>query len=310
MPRPLPAIRLAWGILTLASTLGVAHAGEEPAELTVQNSVGVRLGVHQELDRPRLRLSLPDRTEHAVEIDFPEHAWGRERGSTKQRFFYLMVATEPELRARPRWRKDGMTISYETPLSAGVSLLAEATLGEDRLRVRYTLTNSSGIDYEVCQSPTCFKLYRPLMDEYLERTWVHHPEGLDLLASETPQRLTWNAEEWLPCRYLVQFHPPSIPPERRREMQPGGITWHHKLRRVDAPFLATATEDRAWVAATYTSDATNVWSNPARSCHHADPEATLPKNGKADLSYTFLLRRGTPEEAWATYRAERAPSPR
>jgi hypothetical protein len=49
----------------------------------------------------------------------------------------------------------------------------------------------------------------PFNDVFLERTYVHHADGLELLASETPERLRMKAEEWLPLRYvaITSTHP-------------------------------------------------------------------------------------------------------
>jgi hypothetical protein len=42
-------------------------------------------------------------------------------------------------------------------------------------------------------------------DVRLERTYVHHTDGFDLLASETPDRLKMPLDQWLPCRYLASL---------------------------------------------------------------------------------------------------------
>src|SRR5262249_42057823 len=103
----------------------------------------------------------------------------------------------------------------------------------------------------------------------LERTYVHHVDGFDLLASETPSRLRMPLNEWLPARYLASFTWP-IPSQHveRRD----GITYYNKSRAVDAPFISTLSQDGRWVVASFTRNTGNVWSNPELSCQHVDPK--------------------------------------
>jgi len=39
--------------------------------------------------------------------------------------------------------------------------------------------------------------------------------------------------------------------------------------------LPVVSQDKKWIAATYTSEVGNVWTNPERSCQHADPAISL-----------------------------------
>jgi hypothetical protein len=45
--------------------------------------------------------------------------------------------------------------------------------------------------------------------------------------------------------------------------------------KADKPFIATLSQDKKWIAATYTSETGNLWTNPERSCQHADPSILL-----------------------------------
>ena len=78
-------------------------------------------------------------------------------------------------------------------------------------------------------------------DVRLERTYVHHKDGFDLLASETPGRLTMPLDQWLPARYLASFKWP-VPP-KIVEKRDDGITYYNKSRSVDEPLVATVSTD-------------------------------------------------------------------
>ena len=79
---------------------------------------------------------------------------------------------------------------YERDLRDGIHLLARATLEGDGVRFRYEVTNNSQVAYDMIYAPTDPRLTSIFHDERLERTYVHHTDGFDLLASETPRRLT------------------------------------------------------------------------------------------------------------------------
>ncbi|MCU1221609.1 MAG: hypothetical protein JWN42_2806 [Candidatus Angelobacter sp.] len=82
-------------------------------------------------------------------------------------------------------------------------------------------------------------------DVRLERTYVHHKEGFDLLAAESPERLTMPLQRWLPLRYLASFTWPV--PAKRIEQRGDGLTYYTKSRPVDLPMIATVSLDREWV---------------------------------------------------------------
>jgi hypothetical protein len=88
-------------------------------------------------------------------------------------------------------------------------MTAKAQLNADGVKYSYSFTNISSVSYQKLQAVTCVKLYSAFSDTLLERTYVHHTEGFDLLASETPERLTMPLNKWLPCRYLVSYDWPS-----------------------------------------------------------------------------------------------------
>ncbi len=148
------------------------------------------------------------------------------------------------------------------------------------------------------------RLYQSIFrDMRLERTYVHHKEGFDLLASETPSRLTMIEKEWLPCRYLVPFTWPVA--SRRVERREDGFTYYQKSRQVDQPFMATVSRDGKWIAATCSYTCGNVWTNPELTCQHADPETALKGGGKASLEVKTFVLQGTLEEVLEKVERER-----
>lgn len=178
-------------------------------------------------------------------------------------------------RGRISWHSNGHSLFYELDLKRKVRMTARAILEYDGARFLYEFENHSDADYEIIQPVTCVKLCSAFSDVFLERTFVHHREGFDLLASETPERLKMTREQWLPCRYLVPYIWPVVPADKRIEKRADSITWYNKSRRVDEPVIATLSQDRKWVAATYTPETGNVWTNPERTCQHSDPAAEL-----------------------------------
>jgi hypothetical protein len=184
-------------------------------------------------------------------------------------------------------------------LPSGVGLNAKATLDADGLGIEYQITNPDNVAFAEVQAPTCLKLYHPFTDVFLERTYAHHADGLDLLASETPERLAKNAEEWLPCRYIVRCDPDAVPPAKRVERQPDGITIYRKLRLPTLPFWLPNPAPKGWVAATHSLSSPDVWTNPARTCHHADSGVSLSAQGRAELSLKLYLLRGGVKGAWS-----------
>ena len=140
-------------------------------------------------------------------------------------------------------------------------------------------------------------------DPRLQRTYVHHTGGFDLLASETSQRLTMPLQQWLPARYHAQFTAP-IPTERVQHRD-DGITYYYDSRPVDIPMIATYSTDRTWIAASFARNTGNVWSNPELTCQHVDPPVPLPHGSHAVLEIKLLLFKGSLEEALHKVSAQR-----
>lgn len=237
-------------------------------DLVVHTSIGMQLRVVEENTYPTLRLILPGQpaSDRAIEIIFPEHVTVRQRGSTEAYQLYLFRPGQSG--ERPLWRRSDRSLEYERNFPGAGHMLARAILEEDGVRFHFRLTNKSKKTYDLMWAPIDPRLTAGFHDLRLERTYVHHADGFDLLASETPDRLKMPLNQWLPARYLASFTWP-IPAERMKRND--GITYYNKSRAVDAPFIATLSQDSSWVVASFTRNTGNVWSNPELTCQHVDP---------------------------------------
>jgi hypothetical protein len=118
---------------------------------------------------------------------------------------------------------------YETELDNMITMTAKAQLEPDGVRYTYEFNNHSNVSYQNLQAVTCVKLYSNFSDTFLQRTYVHHPDGFDLMASETLQRLTMPLQKWLSCRYLVSYSWPVSP--TRIEKDEDSVTRYNKSRK-------------------------------------------------------------------------------
>lgn len=288
------ALLLGGGVLAAAARI---DAGSP--EMVLKNRAGLTLRPIGDPDRPTLGVSLPQSPNlNSAVIELPEHAWHRAEGAAEPVWFYKMYTDDARLKGQVTWSRDGDALRYSMRTPSGFTLAGAAELQPDGLWLSYEIGNPGGDAFVQVQAPTCIKLYRPFTDVFLERTLVHHTSGLDLLASETPERLGKNAEEWLPCRYIVRCAPQTVVPAQRVERQADGITRYYKLRPADVPFIATVSDPVGWVAATHALDTDSVWTNPARTCHHADSSAALPGKSTAKLVLKFYFVPGGVDAAW------------
>ncbi|MEI9908325.1 MAG: hypothetical protein WDO71_00835 [Bacteroidota bacterium] len=260
-----------------------------------QPGSGLRLVVINK-NFPLLKILLPGQpaSERGIEVEFPEHVTGLKKLANTIEHLYLVTRGNLNNRTTPAWKAEGNTLIYETELNNNVKMVAKARLEPDGISYTYSFANHSAISYEDLQAVTCVKLYSVFSNTLLERTWAHHPDGFDLLAAETHERLTMPLEKWLPCRYLVSYTWPVAP--TRIEKGEDSITRYHKSRRADKPFIATFSHDKKWIAATYTRETGNVWTNPERSCQHADPSLTLKPGESKSLQLKTFLVKGTLNE--------------
>jgi len=276
--------------LRAQTTVGLAEVPRP-----IQNAAGLRLLVATDPTSPVLRIVLPGRpaSDRSIEILFPEHVTVVKQGQDSAQQLYLF---RPGQRGdRPPWRRSNASLEYERDLGDGIHLLARATLEDDGVRFHYEARNESRVAYAMIYAPTDPRLTSIFHDLRLERTYVHHADGFDLLASETPGRLTLPLDQWLPARYLVSFTWPV--PAQRIERRDDGIRYYNKSRAVDVPFIATVSTDKEWVIASFARTAGNVWSNPELTCQHVDPQPSLSPGQRATIELKLLVIRGSLDDA-------------
>jgi hypothetical protein len=257
----------------------------------------MRLIVEEENRQPTLRLVLPGRTEsdRAIEVVFPEHVTAKKRGDMEAEHFYLFRAGQQG--ERPRWCREGQSLEYEKDFGS-VHMLARATLEDDGVRFHYEFTNHSNTTFDMIYAVTDPRLTSIFHDERLERTWVHHHNGFELLASETPGRLKMPLNQWLPNRYLASFTWPV--PAKLVDRRDDGITYYNKSQQVDRPLIATLSADRQWIVASFTRETGNVWSNPELTCQHVDPQAALAPGQHVTLEVKMLVVKASLDQVLAT----------
>ncbi len=268
----------------------------------IQNREGVKLVVTEADSEPVLHLVVPgDASGDTMKILFPEHVTVKRQGSTDAEHLYIF---RPGSNGQSvSWKQNGQSIGYERDFRGGIHMLARATLDDDGVVFHYELMNRPGVAYEMAAAVTDPRMSSIFHDVRLERTYVHHTDGFDLLASETPERLTMPLSQWLPVRYLDSYTWPI--PGKRVNRRDDGITYYSKSRAVDEPMIATLSTDSRWVAVSFTRTTGNVWSNPELTCQHVDPERPLPAHGSAVWETKLLVFRGSLDQALQKVRAQK-----
>jgi hypothetical protein len=286
------------GLLVVAGLgIGFNNVSNEDVveDLVIRNAAGMQLAVVNENADPTLRLILPGQpsSDRSIEILFPEHVTVRPQGKTDAYQLYMFQGVNSG--ERPKWRKSEHALEYEQTFPGKIGMLARATLEEDGIRFHFRFSNLSDKKFDLVYAPIDPRLTGNFHDLRLERTYVHHKNGFELLASETPDRLTMPLNQWLPTRYLDSFTWP-IPANRAERRD--GIMYYNKSRAVDAPFIATVSQDRKWVIASFTHTAGNVWSNPELTCQHVDSQAAIGPGEEAILETKMLFVRGSLDDAF------------
>jgi len=276
-------------LIVAALSTGIMCHAQLPAPL--QSKSGLRLVIAEEDRAPAVSIVLPGRpdADRSIYILFPEHVTVRKPSETEGKHLYLFRPGQDG--DRPAWRNRGTSLQYEQDFEGGIHMLASATLDDDGVRFRYQFTNKSDTPYELVYAPTDPRLTSIFHDVRLERTYVHHSNGFDLLASETPNRLAMPLDQWLPARYLDSFTWPL--PSKLVERRSDGITYYNKSRVVDQPLIATLSADRKWVVASFSRTTGNVWSNPELTCQHVDPEVSLSPRSTAIVEVKVLVFQGS-----------------
>jgi hypothetical protein len=299
---PLVVSMMRWSHITAllcltgaASGLEQVSSGTVPGRASIRNADGLQLLIATENTQPTLRIVRPGHatSDRSITVLFPEHVSAVKQGSTAAEQLYLFRPGPQG--ALPEWRQVGRSLEYQRDLPGGVHLLARATLEDDGVRFRYEFTNGSAAAYDMIYAVTDPRLTGMFHDVRLERTYVHHQDGFDLLASEMPSRLTMPLNQWLPARYLASFTWPV--PAQRMEKRSDGITYYNTSRAVDLPFIATLSVDKTWVVASFAREAGNVWSNPELTCQHVDPQTSLSPGQHVAREVKILVIQGALDDA-------------
>lgn len=266
------------------------------------NAAGLEMAIDGEDADPALLVTVPDGppNDRSFKILLPEHVTVRAHGESEAKHLYIFSPGPRD--DAPKWSESGNTLEYVTDFGE-IQFSAHATLQDDGILFRYEFVNHSATDYDMATAITDPRFRAVFYDPRMERTYVHHSNGFDLLGSETPERLTMPLKDWFPVRYLASYSAPvpSEPVQRRAD----GITYRYKSRKVDVPMVATLSTDRQWVAASFSRNPGNVWSNPELTCQHVDPEIPLPHGAHAEYEVKILIFKGTLQAALQKVKEQR-----
>ena len=83
-----------------------------------------------------------------------------------------------------------------------------------------------------------------------------------------------------------------------------GITYRNSPARVDEPMFATLSKDGKWVAASFSVNPGNVWSNPELTCQHVDPQVPLAPGARAQYELKILIFKGSLDDALVKMKAQ------
>jgi hypothetical protein len=279
------------------AALGVTTTAQDrnAPQLVLTNSNGLRLVADADPVQPRVRVILPGQplTDRTIDVLLPEHVTVATADAPAGRQLFLPASGTSTL--RPQWRMDSNRLWYRLELPGSIGFVARAALEVDGVLVEYEFENRSASPIQMITAVTDPRLTGIFHDRRLERTYVHHANGFDLLASEVPQRLTMPFSEWLPARVLAAFTWPV--PDARIERGADGIPRYQKSRKVDVPMVATQSTDKSWVVASFSRSPGNVWSNPELTCQHVDPQSALNPGQRAFTSVKILVIRGSLDAA-------------
>jgi hypothetical protein len=279
----------------------MALPAQEPMSLA--NSEGLRLSISETDTKPALTIALPGDPSNspAVKVLFPEHVTAKKMGNMDAEQLYLF---RPGLQGeKPQWNRSGDSLEYKRDFSAGIHMLARATLQDDGVLFHYEFVNHSNVDYAMITAVTDPRMTGVFHDVRLERTYVHRKDGFALLAAETPDRLAMPLSQWLPSRYLASYTWPV--PAQRVERRADGITYYNASQAVDVPLVATVSSDHKWVATSFTNTTGNVWSNPELTCQHVDPERPLPARAKVEWDVKILIFQGSLDQVLKKVESQR-----
>lgn len=260
----------------------------------IQNQAGVEMTVDTKDHDPALSVTVPDGPpdDRTFKILVPEHVTVRRRGEVDAQHLYIYGRNPADLAVT--WKKFENTLEYSTDFGQ-IHFVAKATLVDDGIVFRYEFTNAGPTNYDMITAITDPRFRAVFYDPRLERTYVHHNNGFSLLASQTPERLTMPLTQWFPVRYLASYTAPI--PSELVQSRSDGITYRYSPDRVDQPMIATLSSDGTWVAASFSRDPGNVWTNPELTCQHVDPQVPLAAGAHANYEVKILIFKGSLNDA-------------
>ena len=279
---------------------------------------GVRVVALMDHISPIVRILLPGEPvdSHGIQVEFPESVKVTVSPVSAMEKIYVV---DRRLKNNARgskvpvytWQASSQSLSYAMGIGSNIAMICEVLAEADGPRFRYTFTNLSDQAYATIRPINCAQLGTgpAFGDERLERTWVHHASGYDLLAAESSERLTLPVKEWVQSRYHAFIEVPQGPHNERLNLATaprGFVIMYHKSRPIDDPVIATTSVDGRWVAASYNPTAKSVWSNPQWTCQHSDPMAPLPAHGRVQLEVKIFVFKGGLTDLAPHLTAERA----
>lgn len=261
--------------------------------LEVRNAAGMEMSVDTLDTNPAVTVTVPDgpKENRSFKILVPEHVTVRAHGESEAQHLYIFRPGTQD--KGPVWTSDGKSLEYAKDFGP-IHFAARVTLTDDGILFHYEFGNHSTAAYDMVTAVTDPRFRAVFYDPRLERTYVHTAGGFELLALDTPERLTEPLTEWFPVRYMASTTNPI--PADRVQRRSDGITYRYRSGRADVPMIATLSQDGSWAAATFSRRAGNVWSNPELTCQHADEEAPLPHDGKVETEEKILIFKGSLED--------------
>lgn len=286
------------GLMLGSATVMAQGGGAQPPGYAqtphIQNHAGVEMAVDTKDRDPALTVIVPDgpANNRTFKILVPEHVTVRRHGDLEAQHLYVYGHNPAGLPVA--WKKFGNTLGYSTDFGQ-IHFAAKATLVDDGLLFRYEFTNRGKVNYDMATAVTDPRFRAVFYDPRLERTYVHHKDGFSLLASSTPERLTMPLTQWFPVRYLASYAAPI--PNDLIQNRSDGITYRYSPYRVDQPIIATLSKDGTWIAASFSRNPGNVWTNPELTCQHVDPQVPLAAGTHAQYEVKLLIFKGSLDDA-------------
>ena len=99
--------------------MAVASASVSAAQSVVSTS-GLRMEVHDDLQRPAIALYLPGERRLSAVIEMPEHAFRKDKADAEPAWFYKMYSSDPALKGTVTWSKRDNALSYSMTTPSGL----------------------------------------------------------------------------------------------------------------------------------------------------------------------------------------------